>query len=134
MKEIIINGIRIMVLYVPDDSYNFGKQELIDGWFELFYEMLNKPDFVYLRVKGDFKIISTLKDISETDCEILVEKVILKNLIFYKDYNLIEKAKIHPSEFARVLPTAKESLISKLKSEGFDTNKNLFLIEIESMK
>lgn len=76
------------------------------------------------KIIAENKIIGLLKDISESDCIPLVEQLGITNQHF-KDYNLLAQ-----SSFADYwIETAKDSLISLIQSEGFDTSKNILLIE-----
>ena len=69
---------------------------------------------------NDYKIIGLLRDLSESECEWLVEKVM--NGHHYQNYN-------YTSITDRWVKTAKDSLISLLQSNGLNTSNNLLLIE-----
>ena len=129
-KQITINGIKILVVEVPDTTteYSLSNHSIgikssanldlpidTNGWYHLHDELGKYRNCIS---------IGLLKELSETDCERLVDSK--KHPIFrgvmYKDYSI--------SNPVTWLNSAKESLVSLLQNEGFDTNKNLLLIEI----
>lgn len=125
MKQIIVNNnIELLVVEVPDDAYDFILDYSKDYGCCIHYIINPREADSFTEPFGKFidnyKILNKLSDISETDCERLVKvwHSMTSGNKFYENY--ISSTE----EFS----TAKESLISLLQSEGFDTDKNLLLI------
>lgn len=80
----------IFAIPVPMDAEEIGKQELIDGWFELFYTTLNDIDFHYNRVSFDFDILGTITATEcSFDCSELVEEMKINGVFIYESVDYL---------------------------------------------
>jgi len=119
MKEIKLQNKTYLFVEVPKDAYDFKK---INQHFEKFnhtelaFTIPNSNDFQFKQFDFDFKIISTLSNISEEDAIKLVEKVIWmnKNRKDIKYHSYLDDEYMLGINYS----TAKESLQSLITSLG----------------
>lgn len=112
-------------IFCKDDEVNYGLTEL-----GLYGEESRKPFINFNNGKiifnielpmGRYVILDRLRDLSEKEAIKLVHKEKIKDITFYKDYDISEKLLESKPKLvqllARLLPTARESFFSLLKSK-----------------
>lgn len=62
----------LFAIPVPMDAEEIDKQELIDGWFELFYTTPSHSNFHYNRMNFNFTILGT---ITSKECSFECSKI-----------------------------------------------------------
>lgn len=112
MKTINANGSELIVVEVPDGR----RRQEYDIWNGI---LCRNKSLTQHHGLDNCEIIGLLRDLTESECERLVEKVNSDSGI-YRNYQVIT--------FVVGFKTAKESLISLLQSHGIDTSKNLILL------
>jgi hypothetical protein len=126
--ELEINGKQYLLVGVPKDGYHYEVFNALTTDVNLIYSTpVNEqgkdmpPNVVWLEEYAPFKeyrIIATISNLTEEECEPLVESRIYErsgrkgeDVKMFRDYD-------YPHGFLTDLDTAKASFISLLKSEG----------------
>lgn len=136
MKEINLPSGNYIFVEVPDNAYDFELNE-DDFTKVVLFKTQNNIDSVEIP-KISFQIISTTNDITEEQCESIVEKYTnyeteREQLLdgMYEDYLQKGNYWVHDSSGIKLwaFKTAKESLQSLIQSVGLDLKLNYLIIK-----
>lgn len=139
-KEIKIKDKTYFFVEVPFDAYDFSihisvnkhptndrlefkipapQHQTIWGWYDKTIKLKS----------GKHQIISTTKDITESEAKKIVESHIYpKNIITYRDYIFLHSSSDYENELLFDYMTAKESLKSLIRANGLDVEKNYLIL------
>jgi hypothetical protein len=129
MKEIKLQDKTYLFVEVPDDACNFHFDNILNEIdYSVWEDRKHYKDFITIGQKC--QIISTTKDITESQAKSIVEYQYIKNQPFiagreywYKNYKNLRTG------WDFTFFTAKESLQSLIQSLGLNTTKNYLILQ-----
>jgi hypothetical protein len=129
MKQIKTKSGNILVIEVPEDIKDYEKLE----WYKRYVDFVMHPikDYGIFKDNNPYNslILGKLSEITEDDCKEFVEKA-NDELLDINDNHWEDYTKTYWEDD---LPTAKQSFISLLQSEGINTSNEEELLIIKTI-